>query len=297
MLTQEQYKLEKNADYGFLQIKPTPTPEEIAEYYAKEFYSSGYKQVNNSSLEIQDRDKAYNDAHRDDMYNELTALLGGSLENKKILDFGCGWAQTLQYFKAKGADCYGCDPAIEAVQYARSQDLNVVQTKIDTLNVFGDQKFDVVLLLNVLEHLADPINTVVEIRKNILKPNGIFVIEVPNDFNIFQECAVKMHDVKPWWVAPPAHLNYFNRQSLTTLLTKNGFHVEKVLGSFPLEMFLLFGDCYIGNPELGRACHEKRVSFELNLKKHGYQKELNQLFETLGQLNLGRQILTYARNI
>ncbi len=297
MLLTSEYTIEKNLEYGFYQITPTPSEEEIADYYAKEFYSSSYPQLNNSSLEIQERDKEFNDAHREDMYHMLCKLVGNNLNGIKILDFGCGWAQTLRFFSTKGADCYGCDPAIEAVQYARSQGLNVVQTKMHSVDVFNEQKFDVVLLLNVLEHLSDPVKTVIEIKSKVLRKGGVLVIEVPNDFNILQQCAVKVHKIKPWWIAPPAHLNYFSRESLTALLSRNGFSIEKIIGSFPLEMFLLFGENYIGDAELGRACHQKRVAFEINLRKHGYAKELELFYSMLADLNLGRQILAYAINL
>ena len=291
----EKYDIRKHPKYGFLQVFPTPTMEEIAKYYADEFYSSAYPQLNNSSLEVQERDKEYNDSHREDMYLTLCELTNSSLEGKKVLDFGCGWAQTLKYFKSKGADCYGCDPAIEAVTYGKQQGLNVVLTQMDTLRVFNDIKFDVVLLLNVLEHVADPVKTIAEIKRDILKKDGILVVEVPNDYNVFQECATQVHQLRKWWIAPPAHLNYFNKDTLLSLLEGQGFSPELTTGSFPLEMFLLFGDNYVGNPALGRACHERRVAFEMNLKKYGYNKQLQDSYKALAQVNLGRQILTYAR--
>lgn len=295
MLTSN-YEIKQHKDYGFFQIHPTPTDEEIAQYYANEFYSQAYPQLNNSSLEVQERDKEYHDSHREDMYQTLCNLMHSSLADKKILDFGCGWGHTLKFFQAKGAQCFGCDPAIEAVNYGVSQGLNVVKAQMDTLQVFKDVKFDVVLLLNVLEHLADPVGTIKEIKQHILKPGGILVIEVPNDYNAFQECATKVHQIPKWWVAPPAHLNYFNKNTLSALLTGEGFKIELLRGSFPLEMFLLFGDNYVKDPKLGRICHEKRVAFEMNLKAHGYGQQLQAFYEALAQVNLGRQILAYSRS-
>lgn len=293
----EKFSIKKNPDYGFYQVQPTPTQAEIAKYYADEFYSSAYPQLNNSSLEVQERDKEFNDLHRNQMYQKLCELLGRDLSNCKVLDFGCGWGQALKYFKSKGADCYGCDPAIEAVEYCQRQGLNVVMTQMATLKIFNDKKFDVVMLLNVLEHVADPVATIREIKKDILKKDGILVVEVPNDYNVFQECATKLHNIKQWWVAPPAHLNYFNKDTLTSLLNGHDFKIEYLTGSFPLEMFLLFGENYIGNPAIGRECHQKRVAFEMNLVANGYEKQLQDFYKALAEVNLGRQILTYARNV
>ena len=42
--------------------------------------------------------------------------------------------------------------------------------------------------------------------------------------------------------------------------------------TFPMEFFLMMGDDYLDNDLVGRICHEKRMSFEMNLKK-GYSSE------------------------
>src|SRR5262245_14339143 len=151
----EKFAIKKNPEYGFFQVHPTPSQEEIAQYYAQEFYSSSYPQLNNSSLEIQERDKAFHDLHREQMHQTLCQLLGNSLHESNILDFGCGFGQTLKYFKSKGALCFGCDPAPEAVAYCQKQGLNVVLTQMNSLKIFKDIKFDVVMLLNVLEHVVN----------------------------------------------------------------------------------------------------------------------------------------------
>ncbi|MGD9592051.1 MAG: hypothetical protein AB7V32_05990 [Candidatus Berkiella sp.] len=61
----ERFTIKKNLEYGFYQVHPTPSQDEIAKYYADEFYSTSYPQLNNSSLEVQERDKEYNDIHRE----------------------------------------------------------------------------------------------------------------------------------------------------------------------------------------------------------------------------------------
>ena len=63
--------------------------------------------------------------------------------------------------------------------------------------------------------------------------------------------------------------------------------------SFPLEMFLLFGDNYVKDGKLGSACHKKRVAFEENLRKLGKKNTLKNFYRSLADLNLGRQISLY----
>lgn len=292
--TDKQYRLERNKDFGFYQIRPTPPQEEITRFYVDEFYSSQYKGFNNSALDVQRIDQAFHDAHREDICVAIEQISKRPLAGQRILDVGCGWAQTLLYLKNKGAECYGFDPSPEAVAYAWSQGLTVKQAGIESLQVFPKEKFDAVMLLNVLEHLADPISVTREIRQEILKPGGILIIEVPNDFNAFQVCGQRVSGLEEWWVVPPTHLNYFNHDSLCELLSGTGFDVQISEASFPLEMFLLFGDNYVADKALGRQCHERRMAFESNLRKQGFGEVLHRFYHALAEQNLGRQIIVYA---
>ena len=288
------YRIEKNDHYGFFQIKPTPTPEEITKFYSDEFYSGEYSKFNDSSLEVQLEDREFYELGWSDILHRIEAIIPKKPSDVNILDIGCGWAQALLFFKEKGYNCYGFDPSPEAVEYGVAKGLNLKCAGLDSMAVFGDTKFDVVILKNVLEHLLDPEAVLKEISDKVLVPGGLIVIDVPNEFNEFQVCGKEIHNLSEWWVAPPAHLNYFNGQTLSNLLNGLNYTVCDMESSFPLEMFLLFGDCYVGDAPLGKMCHNKRVNFELNLRKTGREDTLRKFYRALAELNLGRQVTVYA---
>ena len=77
-------------------------------------------------------------------------------------------------------------------------------------------------------------------------------------------------------------------------MQKLDFEVKISEASFPLEMFLLFGENYVKDPATGKTCHKKRVAFEQNLRKQGKTKFLKVFYRTLANLNLGRQVAVYA---
>lgn len=288
------YQLEAHRDFGFLQVRPTPSPEEITRFYADEFYSTQYPKLNNSLLEVQIQDREFHETHWNDIGDAVESLSGRDLRGQKILDVGCGWALALRVFAERGADCFGFDPAPEAVEYARRQGLNVCVAGMDTAEVFPGERFDVVTLLNVLEHLADPVAVMRQLRERVLKPGGVLVVEVPNEFNAFQVCAQESLGLREWWIAPPAHLNYFSGDTLTRLLAGTGFAVDSLQASFPMEMFLLFGENYVADGALGRRCHERRMAFEKHLRENGYGDTLRDFYQSLARQNLGRQITAYA---
>jgi 2-polyprenyl-3-methyl-5-hydroxy-6-metoxy-1,4-benzoquinol methylase len=290
------YTTEKHPKYGYYEIKPTPSPKEIAKFYADEFYSSDYPRVNDSSLESRVKDKDYFDTILDDHCQWIHNITSKPIKGMSILDIGFGWGQALLCFQEKGMECYGFDPAQDAVEYACHKKLNVVKAGIDKMNVF-DRQFDVVTMYNVLEHLANPDKLIDEIQKDILNLGGILIVDVPNEFNPFQLAAQKTFDLKEWWVAPPAHLNYFSTDSLQALLEDKGFKVHYASASFPMEMFLLFGKNYVENPTLGRKCHEEKMAFENNLRAAGGTEILHRFYEILAKENLGRQVTMLAERI
>lgn len=297
MTDSQKINLKRHPKFGFFQVKPTPTPEEITRFYADEFYSAKYKAFNNSALEVQEVDREFHDAHRENIVVNIEKLLGRSLSGLSVLDIGCGWGQTMKYLASKGAHCSGFDPAPEAVAYVQSIGLECIRAGMEKMDVFGGRRFDVVLLMNVLEHLAEPVDVIAEIRASVLKDGGLLVVEVPNDFNAFQVAAQKLHALSQWWVAPPAHLNYFSSSTLAELLSHLGFDVALIESSFPMELFLLMGENYVQDRQLGRQCHERRMAFEMNLRKLGEGDVLRSFYKALASVNLGRQVIAYALNI
>lgn len=287
------YKLKKNK-FGFLQINPKPSVQELDSFYNQNFYTSNYKNFNNSSLAEQLKDSKFYNYKWEKIYNNFLKLKKSVLK-KKVLDIGCGWGQCLLYLKKKGLDCYGIDPSTKAINYCNKKGLKGEVSNLSNLDIFKNIRFDFVIMNNVLEHLRNPVETIKKINK-ILKKNGIIFIEVPNDFNTFQLVGKKANKIKnDWWVSPPAHLNYFSHKTLQNFLIMNNFLIKKKDTSFPIEIFLLFNQNYVGNQKLGKKLHNYRVSFEKNMINTGNRSKLENFYEKLAELNLGRTAIVYAQ--
>ena len=282
--------------YGYKRVDPVPTIEEVEKYYKEDFYSETNQIFNDSSIEVQLNDKIFFDSRWERLKDVLEINLG-NLNSKYIYDIGFGYAQALCYFQEFGMNCSGIEPSQEGVDYA--QNMGLINAKLggieDEKSYQTHIKQDVVLLINVLEHLRTPFETLQNIKNHLISKSGILVIDVPNEFNDFQVVANKEYDLKDWWINPPKHINYFSTSSLTKLLDLAGFDVIHSESSFPIELFLLFGDKYVGDSELGSICHKKRVLFETLMYKHGYKDKLNEFYKSLASLELGRQIVVYAK--
>ena len=290
------YKLIQDEAYGFYRVSPTPSDQEIADYYSQEFYASDSPaQVNDSSLDVQTKDKDFYQAWRNDLLNIIKSQYS-DISDISVMDFGCGWCETLLFFKEHGLNCYGLDTTPEAIEYGKSKKLNVEISDLVNINPFG-RKFDVFLMQNVLEHLADPVSFIEEVYSDVLNDGGLLIIDVPNEFNDFQVAGKEVNQLSEWWVAPPAHLNYFSADSLSSLVEGKGFRVIDRMSSFPLEMFLLMGKQYVGDPSVGREIHEQRMLFEKNLRDTGRTSTLHDFYRALADLNLGRQVLLIAQKV
>lgn len=286
-------KLVKNEIHGYLRVEPLPTVEEVEKYYKDEFYSTANKSFNDSSLNNKLEEIEYFESQYRDIF-DICETYFKTMENRSIFEIGFGFGQALEYFHKRHLEVSGLEPVPEGVKYAQEKGFDVFCSGVEDLDCVGSKRFDIVLLLNVLEHLREPDKTLNLIKEKLLKDKGLLVIDVPNEFNDFQCVANKEYSLDEWWVVPPNHINYFSVKSLTELLENCGYKVFYKKASFPMELFLLMGDVYVGDGDLGKICHNKRQNFEQLMNKHGKKEKLDKLYESLAELGLGRQVIIYA---
>jgi hypothetical protein len=190
----------------------------------------------------------------------------------------------LKYFRKRGAIVAGWDPSPVAMDYLLTESI---------FPSLPGTRYDVVLFLNVLEHLRDPFAMLKQIRPDNMGNGSQLVVEVPNDFNFLQCIADEKYGLKQWWIAPPGHLNYFTVDTITALIEKAGYKITARECSFPMEMFLLMGENYVENSYIGSICHKKRVMFEKAMFEAA-PATLTRLYEGFADMGIGRQVTIYA---
>ncbi len=279
--------------HGYLRVDPLPSREELERFY-RDYYYGSITNHRDFSLEPKNEELELFSWRCADMIDAVRGHFGKT-GGVSILDIGCGYGYSLEHFREAGMEPHGIEPSAEAAAYARGRGFNVIRHGIGEDAPNFEAKFDVVLLMDVLEHLLNPTAVLEMVRSKLLKHGGLLIVDVPNDFNDFQVAADIGYDLNQWWIAPPQHINYFSVESIARLLARCGFDIKVVESSFPMELFLLMGDVYVGNPALGRQCHGRRVAFERTMRKHKPEK-LKKLYRALAQLGLGRQVVVYAVN-
>ena len=97
--------------------------------------------------------------------------------NLKILDAGCGVGATLKSISDLG-NCFGIDSHDKAVNYCREKGIKNVRLGDITDLSFDDNSFDVILVLDVLEHIKDDEAAIKEMGR-VLREDGLLIIFVP----------------------------------------------------------------------------------------------------------------------
>jgi len=285
------YQIRLDEKYGYYHLFPIPTKEELETYYGREFYGNNYnKQIQDSSKEVQEEELEFINMQ----YEDILETIKQESPGKKIIDIGCGYGNFFKFCQDRGFKTSGFDPVQKAVDDARKKGIDAFQADIEDFKDVVKEKYHTAVMLNVLEHLRQPHKVLTDVRDYLLEDEGLLVIRVPNEFNKLQIIANQEYNLGQWWVSAPQHINYFTINHLEKLITNCGYQVILKESTFPLEMFILFGEQYVGNPEIGKSIHKKRVLFEKTLKKYDneYKRKIFQIFAEQG---MGREIIIFAR--
>ena len=112
------------------------------------------------------------------------------LSESSVIDIGCGYGWLLDYFDEAKLIC-GSDISEHAIEIAQKRKPERKYKVADIQNgVAFDNKFDLVLAINVIEHLTKPQDGIKAICE-ALKPGGIALVHLPTINNKFNKWEYK----------------------------------------------------------------------------------------------------------
>lgn len=149
-----------------------------------------------------------------------------------------------------------------------------------TKDIYTDKttkKVKFVTMLHVLEHLRDPLRYLNNLKENVLMPNGILYIEVPNLFG------APLND--------PTHFFTFSHQSLDYLLNAAGFEILNLTTSGdPVDQTF-----YASNREenlicLAKVCSKGTPMTSTKMEPREFARQINRSYQRHSRAAVMREI-------
>ncbi len=137
---------------------------------------------------------------------------------QSVLDFGCGFAAYSNALAKEGLKCVGCDINLDYLRTAGKQTVPVVN--VDSRLPFADRTFDSVLLYEVIEHVAN-LDAILTEAFRVARTNVLVTVPNSEDIELMQA-----NDVTYAHMLSSDHVNFFDADSLRTLLSKYGAEVS-----------------------------------------------------------------------
>jgi len=194
---------------GFVFQTPRMTEAELQEFYAAEYrrFYQGKEEPAAKDVAVQ----AQRARSLLDFIRPYMASTAPANEDTLFLDIGCSAGKLMECFAhALSWRVVGVEPGDAYRQEDQHSGLDVYAS-LEGLKQSGQYPCDLVSLIHVLEHLPNPVPYLVQLRQELLKPNGWLLLEVPNLY---------AHDC-----FEVAHLSSFSIHTMVQTLKQAGFEI------------------------------------------------------------------------
>ena len=140
-----------------------------------------------------------------------------NLENKKIIEVGCGKGEMLDVIEEAKMIAYGLEHSLEAVSIGQDKGRKIIKGFINDLDQIDNNPFQGFVCFNFLEHIPDPKLAIKKIYNN-LSDDGVGLITVPNLNYLL--------NTKSYYEFVADHLSYFTIDTLKYAFKDNKFDIS-----------------------------------------------------------------------
>ena len=191
--------------------------------------------------DLDDAHRFLQTAHKLPAFNQWSQLIqkitDHARRNTTVLDIGCGIGGFLDYCKDMGLNTFGFDASPAHAKEARLRHPNVrasISTKAYIAELgMPEQRFDLITLWDVFEHIRNPKEFLQEIRGVAKESNSLLYISVPSGaLNLLKVRIAKARN-KPIGLIPWEHVFYYTPESLRKILNESGFEIIEISGVAP----------------------------------------------------------------
>jgi 2-polyprenyl-3-methyl-5-hydroxy-6-metoxy-1,4-benzoquinol methylase len=176
---------------------------------------------------------------KSDPYSSHSVILGwlGDGRGRRLLDVGAADGLLSRLLTERGWKVTGleADPVAAAAGAPHCERMIVADLDAAVPPLPGE--FDVIVCADVLEHLRDPLGTLVALRR-ALAPDGVVVISIPNVAHLWIRLSLLAgrFDYADRGILDRTHLRFFTRRSLGALVAGAGLRIARATAT-PVPLY------------------------------------------------------------
>lgn len=211
--THDTFHMVRCSACGLVYLNPRPTPDELSTIYPANYYAYHYQS------EVHPLARAAKNMLDNRKIDRWLAQI--ATQHPRFLDVGCGDGRHLIAMHKRGLpkeQLWGIELDKEVVDKLRAAGYQAHHGRIEEVSDLPSKSFDLIVMLQVIEHVADPSACIGRLA-SLLDDDGVIVLETPNVRSLDQ----KIFKNRYWGGYHfPRHWNLFDETTLTRLLGQHG---------------------------------------------------------------------------
>ena len=158
----------------------------------------------------------------------LAKLMEWGIKGKRILELGTGDASLTKRIAQEGASIDGIEVDAVSAELARPYCRSVKVDNLDNIaSMPNEDKFDIIIAADVLEHLRDP-EVVLSHLKRFARRDGILIVSLPNIANLYVRLNILLgrFPYHTKGILDQDHLHFYTIKTARRLIEKTGWIIE-----------------------------------------------------------------------
>lgn len=225
------YRVVRCVNCSLEYVNPRPTFRSLGAHYPDDYFC--YQPVDESPALLRPMLQSFSRGAAVRRLSFIEKAIGKITPEMSLLDVGCGLNELLYWIKQlRGCEGLGVDMKDTMVQHVRERlHMPIVHGTLEGAGL-EDGRFDVVSMIEYLEHELDPRGALMEARR-VTKPGGVLAIEIP-----YTEGWPARAFGNRWFnLDVPRHLIFFSHDTLRRALGECGFELIQ-LDTFSIPFYV-----------------------------------------------------------